>query len=176
MQASYSNIYNAEDGVLIATSNFSPQANAIEAEVAEEVYKPELPKPAAWSDVQFLRWTQRCSALHVSVSGLTHAFRISVVNVPTHRTITEAIGGDRNPDPVSWATRTVFRPTAANAPEQPDNRAFYALLYTPNIRGISWWLIQHKAQMGLRYIDQIAVWSDDQEFYNIYVHISTYTP
>jgi hypothetical protein len=60
-----------------------------------------------------------------------------------------------------------------------DNQALYALLQTPNVRGLCWMLIQHKTQLGLKYIDELSVWEMDQDgtpYYQLYIHIADYDP
>jgi hypothetical protein len=130
--------------------------------------------PDAWSDVIFLKWTQACSAQGgVPVSRLEHVFTTLIINGPTINTLVEAVGSR---DTQLWEERAIFTPTPANGVETADNRAFYALLYTPLIRGLSWWLVQHKTQMGLRYIDSVSAWKDDSGGWNLYVHVATYNP
>jgi hypothetical protein len=101
-------------------------------------------------------------------------FRIFIANDDTQDVLKEALGSRK---PTSWATRVTFVPTPLNGQITDDNYAFYAILATPNVRGIAWMLIQHKnpAQLGLKYIDSISVWLDDG-VYTLYIHIAGWSP
>jgi hypothetical protein len=77
-----------------------------------------------------------------------------------------------------------FTAAAQGVEENDDNRAFYALLSTPNVLGITWLLVQHKPQLGLLYVDSIYVWYDDVEGDTpqedaplmLYVRLEVYSP
>jgi hypothetical protein len=177
MGAAYGNIIDVNDGILIAVGNFSPTGDAVENDVSPSVYNQYIPQPNAYSDLMFLQYSGMCASRNAPVGGLTHVFQVSVINGETADVIEEALA-DR--EPLSWATRVTFTPTPPGTQQTVDNRAFYGLLYTPNVRGIAWLLVQHKAQMGLRYIDAISVWRKlDPEKNTIvdemYIHISPWT-
>jgi hypothetical protein len=139
------------------------------------VYGPALPQPNVWSDVVFLRWLGVSQAHSVNVNTLQHVFRINIANQDTYSVIKQALGS-RNP--TSWATRVTFTPAPFNVNVlTDDNVAYLGLLATPNVRGITWMLIQHKdnSQLGLKYIDSISVWGVAPT-YNIYIHIAGWSP
>lgn len=154
MGAGYGNIFDVNDGILIATDNFSPAADAASNNVAKAVWTQHLPQPNNWSDLMYLQYSGMCVNRGLQPGGLTHVFQVRIRNDHTQSAIDNALNGRR---PTSWSIRVSFTPTLANGVQTADNAAFYSLLYSPNARGLGWLLLQHKYQMGLRYIDQIAV-------------------
>ncbi|KAL4904973.1 hypothetical protein BDW74DRAFT_178540 [Aspergillus multicolor] len=79
-----------------------------------------------------------------------------VTNKETLSVIRRAIGkGETDGDYSSWDD---FAPMDTNRRTfRPGDEAYYALLYTPNGRGIEWMLIQHKAQLGVKTVSEITV-------------------
>ncbi|KAL4977185.1 hypothetical protein BDW66DRAFT_133004 [Aspergillus desertorum] len=46
---------------------------------------------------------------------------------------------------------------------RPGSQGYYALLNTPNGFGIAWFLIQHKAKLGVKTVSEITVFGADGE-------------
>ena len=159
--------------MIIALDNLSPQGNAAASGVAYDDYKGQTPALSAWSDMAFLQFADDCNNSKLQPTKLSSIFRVKVVNPESVDITNEAI-----PDKTqatSWASRVTFTPPADDATQLTDNnKAFYALLYTPNVRGAAWMLVQHKDKLGLKYIDEIGVWfpSSSGGFANMYIHMA----
>jgi hypothetical protein len=126
----------------------------------------------------YLQYALTCESRFSHPGGLTHVFQIDVSNPESLDIIDEVLADYTDgPDPTSWASRAIFRPSLAGvAVDTNENIGFYALLYTPNARGTAWMLAQHKAQMGLRFIDEIALWHvPGRRDPHMYIHIAEYT-
>jgi hypothetical protein len=132
------------------TSIYSPAGNAQARGIASSAYQFKLPKPAAWSDISYLRCLGVCSSHGTSVQTLQHIFQVAVENSDTKAIIARALAGRT---PTSWANKVTVTPAPfISTTLTADNEAFYALARSPNVRGIAWMLIQHKdsSQLGLK--------------------------
>ncbi|KAJ5638650.1 hypothetical protein N7528_001040 [Penicillium herquei] len=150
--AMYSNVFYVDQGhgLIVADENFSPKSRAPEFEGKDIPYV----KLRQWSDVVFLDWQNQCSKTQedksVGHGDITNSnyfirFKFSIVNGDAEEVIGyvtkgQTIGGYNNP--------MVF-----NAGE--DN--FNALLGTPNGGGVAWFLINHKAQLGIKTLASISL-------------------
>ncbi|KAE8378405.1 hypothetical protein BDV26DRAFT_292222 [Aspergillus bertholletiae] len=148
--SSYQSVFNVNAGMIVADNNYSP-----------EYEKPHWPKEAfvplkQWSGVVFLLWERVAMD---DAKDLRHIFRCAVTNPQTLSIMRKAPGEDDNFDywnkygPMKRGGRT-FRPGSIE---------YYALLYSPNGRGIGWMLAQHKSQLGLRTVSSITIFGADGE-------------
>lgn len=73
--------------------------------------------------------------------------------------MSDAIGeGDTFSD---WASLSPLQ--EAGRTFRPGSDGYYALLNTPNGFGLAWFLIQHKAQLGIKTVSEITVSRADDE-------------
>lgn len=143
----YDSLFNLDDGLLVAESNSSPENE--QHDWKEEQYPP-LRK---WSDVISLLWIDAAGS---KAANLKHVIRSVVTNRETLSVMRRAVGeGEFDEKFQDWGK---FDPIDTNGRTfRPSEDAFYALLYTPNGRGIGWSLIQHKAQLGIKTVSEITV-------------------
>jgi hypothetical protein len=157
-------VYGWSSGVILALDNTSPTAEGKEEGVDAQQLNDKLPEPNRWSDIAYLRWSAICAShAGASVASLQYVFRINVENEDTEAMLDEALAGEDVDG--GWSNRATFEPDPPNGgPLTDNNKAFYALLTTPNIRGVCWMLIQHKQQMGIKYISEINVWQNGGDY------------
>lgn len=177
MHGSYRDYFNVKQGAIIADENYSPSGNAEDDDVDVKDYAPVLRnRLTRWADVIFLQYQELCNQQQASLGLLQHVFRAYIINDETREIIAQALSANSRSE-AEWSDKVTFTPTPVGATSTPANKAFYALLATPNVRGVAWMLIQHKAELGLKHIDYIQVFEDDLlGTKNLYVHISPYTP
>ncbi|KAJ9270908.1 hypothetical protein DTO212C5_3133 [Paecilomyces variotii] len=143
--AMYGSAYNLQDGAIISHSAHSPESEA-----------PNLsryPKCRRWSDVTFLQWQHMAQG---NVQNLNHVFRETITNQDTRSIMRRVLG-----KPDSWNDWDELHSASRWRSFYPQSDEFNALLYTPNVRGVAWLLIQHKQQLGRRIITQITTFGAD---------------
>lgn len=128
-----------------------------------------------WADMIFLEYRNDAESSGGTVHALEHVFRHNVRNGDTARCMQEAYEVAGVDEPESWGERLVLTPPRAGEEETALHRAFFSMLYTPNLRGICWMLAQRKGEMGVKFIDKIALW-DNLGLPQIYVHIAPWNP
>ncbi|GAD94426.1 hypothetical protein MYCGRDRAFT_89049 [Paecilomyces variotii No. 5] len=159
----YHNFYDVEDGAIIVSRMTSP-------EEASGYRLPYYPQCRKWSDVTFLEWQELAGG---DIQNLRHVFHSAVVNEDTLELMQDALGEDD----AEWWFNPEYSGIANGRSFFPGQAEFQALLYSPNIRGLAWLLIQHKPQLGLREINKITVFGkiDDQAAYAaLYLEVGPY--
>lgn len=142
-QAQYRNIYNVEDGVILAVANFSPNYEG--PRLDPPVTSPIVPLKQ-WSDVAYLQYVDKASEASVPPSNLKYVFRIQIENEDTISIMTQALEGA----PLS--------PWPGTKVGMSDDRG-KALLSTPNGNGVAWLLAQHKAQLGVKIVTDVTMFA-----------------
>lgn len=124
--------------------------------VAEYTTNPEQEKPdwtpeeypplRKWSDVVSILWID---ATRGNAQNLKHIIRSIITNGETLSVMRRAVGeGEFDEDFKNWGK---FEPIDTNGRTfRPGDEAFYALLYTPNGRGIGWFLFSIRRSWGSR--------------------------
>ncbi|KAJ9222528.1 hypothetical protein DTO169C6_5119 [Paecilomyces variotii] len=138
--AMYGSAYNLQDGAIISHSAHGPE-NAT----------PNLdryPKCRKWSDVTFLQWQHMAQG---NIQNLNHVFQETITNDDTRSIMRKALG-----KPDGWNNWDELHSSSAWRSFYPGSNEYNALLYTPNVRGVAWLLIQHKQQLGRRTISKIT--------------------
>jgi hypothetical protein len=162
----YDNIYSWTSGTMIADSNVSPQGDAANKNIDPSVFGPLLPALRQSSDVICLRWLAVTGSHGQNVGSLQHVFRTNIINSDTIDLVQYVLNGGVVD---GWANRATFTPS----PGEADAASFfYALLNAVNLSGVAWMLIQHKGEMGLKYIDSISIFTEQFGSIVIYIHVA----
>ncbi|KAJ9200983.1 hypothetical protein DTO164E3_3732 [Paecilomyces variotii] len=138
----YYNFYNTQDGAIIVANMNSPEDSA-------DHKLPRYPKCARWSDVTFLQWQQIAGQ---NIGNLKHVFYSAVTNDDTLELMATALDKEEE-----WYYESEYDGLAKGKSFLPGQEQYEALLYSPNIRGLAWLLIQHKPQLGIRRISKITI-------------------
>lgn len=136
-------------------------------EESSEHSLPYYPQCRKWSDVTFLEWQQLAGQ---NIRNLRHVFHSAVTNSDTLELMQDALGEDDE----YWFFNPEYNGIANGRSFFPGQEEFYALLYSPNVRGLAWLLIQHKSQLDLREITRITIFgklSSEAAYAAIYLEI-----
>ncbi|KAL2783350.1 hypothetical protein BJX66DRAFT_349514 [Aspergillus keveii] len=146
--AYYNSLFNIDSGLIVADANSSPRAEK------KDWPAEDLPPLKQWSDVVFLLWQRIAGS---NVQRFQHHIQYAIANTDTVRIMQKAVGED---DTFSdWES---FQPLRGGGKTfRPDSDEYYALLNSPNGFGIAWFLIQHKAQLGIKTVSEITVFGAD---------------
>ncbi|KAB8232368.1 hypothetical protein ETB97_006282 [Aspergillus alliaceus] len=149
-EGSYQSLFNVDAGMIVADDNSSPENE--QPDWVKEAFVPLR----QWSDVIFLLWKRVAKS---NAGGLRHIFQSIVANQQTLNIMRQAIG--EADDFKDWDK---YSPIQENGRTfRPGSDEYYALLYSPNGRGIGWMLTQHKTQLGLLTVSSITVFGSDGE-------------
>ncbi|KAB8276174.1 hypothetical protein BDV30DRAFT_224558 [Aspergillus minisclerotigenes] len=135
----YQSLFNAAAGMIVVDDVISPE-NAKHPDIPIENIVPLR----QWSDVVFLLWDDSTKG---APGGLRHVI------------MRQAIGGANGF--ADWDKYSQMQENGRTF--RPGSDEYYALLYSPNARGIGWLLTQHKTQMGLLTVSSITVFGEDGE-------------
>ncbi|KAK5134328.1 hypothetical protein LTR08_006757 [Meristemomyces frigidus] len=143
--ASYINIFNAADGVIVSGENVGPDAAIREGRNPR--FTGAVIPLKQWSDVVFLDWVDQCRMSAKPVRGLRYLVRSSIFGADVIDTIFRASNGGRAPvagappaAPPVWAHKRRYpRPVDERDLEfgtTSDSSIFFALLGTPQGSGV----------------------------------------
>jgi hypothetical protein len=96
-----------------------------------------------------LQWQN--AAGNANVGRLKYIFRATITNTDTQNIVTEALSRTGR-TLGNWDNRVEF---------SMFTKEGLAILGTPNGSGVAWFLINHKAQMGVKTIGSVFVWAED---------------
>ena len=113
----------------------------------------KIPQLSQWSDIVYLTWKQVTS--EEQRPKLQAICRRAISNSETKNMLARVLQKNFKKDPVAGTGRAPKWPEFKKI--TPDMYGFNALLYTPNIRGIVWLLIQHHDLIGKKTIESITV-------------------
>ncbi|RAR11243.1 isocitrate dehydrogenase [Stemphylium lycopersici] len=138
--ASYSFSINAIDGVVIGLNRKSPKYAA--AERNPPVPNDGLPELSQFSDVAWIKWKERVrvekeAKRKSSIIGLKYFFSVSVENKETISVLLRALH-TTNSGVREWPGVTF----------EDESEEMKAIIGTPNIQGLAYFLVQHKADLG----------------------------
>ncbi|KAL6229447.1 hypothetical protein BDW75DRAFT_245721 [Aspergillus navahoensis] len=146
--AYYHSLFNVNSGLIVADTNSSPRAEK------KDWPAEDLPPLRQWSDVIFLLWQRIAGS---NVQGLQHHIQFSIANEDTVRIMQNAVGEDE-----TFSDWEKFQPLRGGGITfRPGSLEYYALLGSPNGFGIAWFLIQHKAQLGIKTVSEITIFGAD---------------
>ena len=147
-ESPYQNLFNANDGVIIATYNWRPE---------------DLQKKLQWSEIVYQTYL-RNMAPGQSISRLQTVIQVDVVSPGTFLIAKQAyqsIGLDATTDE-GWRKWTLA----------DQQYFFYALLGTDNIKGTVWLLNDHPTTIGKKVITEI--WTRFGNSFDIWINIGPY--
>jgi hypothetical protein len=135
-QGEYGDVFNVDEGVIIAEGNWGPghQNEELERYVPLKQY----------SDVVFLMWQEEAGD---KAKGLKYIFRHNIINPDTTDVVDEVLTR-RGEQLAPWPGLKI----------NMDERDAWVILGTPNGRGAAWLLIQHKVQLGLKSLSAVTVY------------------
>ncbi|KAK4545410.1 hypothetical protein LTR36_002760 [Oleoguttula mirabilis] len=150
--ALYNNVHWPADGVLVSVMNYGPSWTVGNHQGSVDPWKGTngkalpLPQLGQWSDVVFLTWKYLTTPQQRA--NLRWVFRREIENDDTNNII-GYVAKKRN--------------VGKARPSDDNDGPVWALLATPNLRGVAWLLAQHKADMGERTVRSIRVWNGGSE-------------
>lgn len=147
--AYYQNSVFPNSGLYIANQNFGPDYMRTQFGMDED----DAPTPPMWrfSDFAFVQWDEVCRASS-NCQPIQYFLRHHVVYPPSFDVARQALRGKNFATIPTWANRAVFTP-------DDDDDGFFAILAGAHGSGAAYFLLQHKAQLGLRRISEITVWA-----------------
>jgi hypothetical protein len=117
----------------------------------------------------FLEWQNQAGGSGGIIPAPKNVLRISVLNTDTLALIDQVMRNlpdtERPPGPAIWGVRL---PPWPGKTFSIDSDAGKVLLASPNGRGTAWFLIQHKAKFGVKWIDQITIFKDRLATYMLF--------
>jgi len=145
--ATFNNVFNPEDGCIIADINTGPRHTSIGG--------PVYPDLQQWSDIVFLNWQAYAGS---EVQNLKWCFRANVQNYKTTEWVREAFRKK------GWTFISAYKTRARRTMGEftTDTDEALAILATPNGLGCAYLLAQHKEQLGVKKISSVYVWSHSQ--------------
>ena len=143
----YGNTYGPQPGIIIANDNSKPEGTAINA----------VP---SWSEVTWQVWKDSCRRTGADPKHLKTVIRDKVINKIAMRIIKQAhdICGK-----TAEGSKAVYRP------DGPSSECFFALLGTPNGKGVAFLLLDHRdlqdglGRKSIKSITTISVPIEDEE-------------
>ncbi|KAL9005629.1 MAG: hypothetical protein Q9188_001585 [Gyalolechia gomerana] len=148
--SAYQNLFNANDGVIIATSNFRKQ---------------DTQKKLQWSDIVYQIYRRNLEPGQ-SLSDLQAVIQVDIVNSGTRnvaRSAYQSIGLDINTDE-EWRRWTITDQTFW----------FIGFLGTDSVKGTVWLLHDHPNEIGKKVITEI--WTRSGDHFDIWLTLGTYDP
>ncbi|KAK2730619.1 hypothetical protein CKAH01_02447 [Colletotrichum kahawae] len=147
--ASYANALVPASGAFIFDEDFSPKYR-------KEVWGlGDVPDLDTMSDVAFFQWIDACKAKNVAPTTLKLIFLSHVTNQKTYDIVVDALKETKHAKVPGWADKAVF---------SMDSRQGQAVLGSVWGAATSWMLIQHKKELGLKKITEVAVWGLNNGF------------
>ncbi|CCF36778.1 hypothetical protein CH063_08273, partial [Colletotrichum higginsianum] len=144
-QAVYENVMVPASGAIVFDQNFSPTSKIARPKAVGTV--PYLDK---LSDVAYFQWQHSCRARGVEQSSLKVVFRSKIIHKGTSDIVIKALKDAAYTRIPGFAEKAVF---------SMDSREGQAILGTVHGSSTAWMLIQHKKQLGLKRISEVAVFS-----------------
>ena len=135
--------------MILAWWKYSPFSQASEQKPPLDPSDP-LPDLKRWSDVAYMVWAAECKKKGQPISNLQHIFSSPFENAESQGIIARAM--ETTMEPPLWSSRKEY---------SMDTDEGKAILGSPNGRGVTLLLIQHKAQLGERTtIEKVAVFGE----------------
>ncbi|KAJ6002620.1 hypothetical protein N7451_005167 [Penicillium sp. IBT 35674x] len=154
--AQYQCWYNVEGGLIIVNLAWSPSyivgensdrewwPEDITQETVTELNVKQL------SDVMYIEWASQAT----DVTTLKYVIHLNVVNLGTRSAMTLAMASRGS----TWSQPEVFYKDG-DGDGDGESTAFDALLGSPNGNAQAWTLINHKAQLGVKTVSSIEIWT-----------------
>ncbi|KAL8720104.1 MAG: hypothetical protein Q9225_002980 [Loekoesia sp. 1 TL-2023] len=146
----YQNLFNANDGIIVATCNYR---------------KLDSQKKLQWSDTVYQAYHRNIRPGQ-SISDLQAVIQVDIVNSGTWnvaRSAYESIGLDINTDE-EWRKWTLV----------DQKNYFYGFLGTDNVKGTVWLLNDHPNEIGKKAITEI--WTRFGNHFDVWITVGPYDP
>ncbi|KAK2035820.1 hypothetical protein LZ31DRAFT_485655 [Colletotrichum somersetense] len=141
--SSYANVHVPASGAIIFDNDTSPEA------MKNELKLGDVPELHRLSDIAFFQWMDACRTKKVDPKSLKLMFVATVTNVETYNVVVDAL----------LTAKYLWMPNFAQKVEfSMDTRQGQAILGSKWGSVLSWMLIQHKKELGLKKITKVAVW------------------
>jgi hypothetical protein len=152
-------VLNSKAGVLLAECNTTPTAMMNPCRNTDPVKLiAGLPKLRYWSDIAFLQW--KSLAPPTEIPELKIVVRYEVLNADTRAvcsTIVASLRKQRQERANPGISYDDWLPRWPGITFSVDSEDAVALCGTPNGSGVLWLLAQHKAGLGRKTIDKVAL-------------------
>ncbi|KAJ8117173.1 hypothetical protein OPT61_g1559 [Boeremia exigua] len=146
----YNFALNEINGLIIATDRISPQEAG--STLSPPIQGSDLPLVRAFSDMAWMSWEALSDETKTDMKNIRYFMTISIVNTLTQRILSRCI---RDVLPGAWGF-----PAWPGFEFESSSTQGQAILGTPNAQAFSYFLIQHKKQLGDLYISKIRVFHD----------------
>ncbi|KAI5368086.1 hypothetical protein Slin15195_G032200 [Septoria linicola] len=163
--AKFLNTINYDSGVIIAEDNYGPVfMNTLQPRPKA---KDRIVPLRQWSDVIFLQWRETARTQTGGLSSLRrieHVLRDAIANQETIELMRSMIGKEKLDDGDQWPGFHYRYPDAK----------LKAAVGSPNGNGIAWLVAQHKAEIGMKLIDQVNIFNcgSAKPKWCLYFHLS----
>ncbi|KAF0316628.1 hypothetical protein K4K61_006620 [Colletotrichum sp. SAR11_59] len=141
--ASYSNVLVPASGAFIFDEDYSPSFRKSDWGLGD------VPDLDTMSDVAFFQWIDACKAKNIQPNTLKLIFVSHCTNQKTYDIVVEALKATKYNKVPSYADKAVF------GMDTPEGQAILGTVWGS---ATSWMLIQHKKELGLKKIKEVAIW------------------
>lgn len=148
--AAYQNTVFPESGLFIANQNYGPEY--MRQQLGITAAEAPTPPMSRFSDFAFLQWDEVCRASS-NCQPIKYFLRHHVVYEPSFDVARQALRNRNLATIPTWANRETF------TPDDEDDDGFFGILAGAHGSGAAYFLLQHKAQLGLRKVSSITVWA-----------------
>ncbi|KAF9871947.1 hypothetical protein CkaCkLH20_10579 [Colletotrichum karsti] len=145
----YGQMVNPTDGAIVFDGNFSPSY------FNKEFGAGDVPELEKLSDVSFFQWVAACDEKKISAGNIKYAFRAHITYQPSFDIVTKALQNADYQKVPDWDKRATFT---------MDQDSGLGILGSVHGSGVAFFLLQHKAKLGLKRITEVTVWSSTGEF------------
>ncbi|KAK2056645.1 hypothetical protein LY76DRAFT_659246 [Colletotrichum caudatum] len=139
----YANVHVPASGAIIFDNDFSPETFQKEWKLGD------IPKLHRVSDVVFFQWIDACKTKNVDPKSLKVMFISHVLNPETYNIVVDALWSAGHRRMPNFANKVVF------SMDTPEGQAILGSTWGS---ALSYMLIQHKKELGLKKITEVAVW------------------
>ncbi|KAI4936586.1 hypothetical protein J4E85_001916 [Alternaria conjuncta] len=140
---------NPKAGIIFFLTRESPAYAARKLWNVPSVKPDEMPALKSSSDIAWGLWNRHCKE---SLSNINYFFTVAVANPETRKIISRAMGQNAVPNAPGYTFRA-------------GNENFIALLGSPNLVAVMFFLLQHKTRFGHnRWVTEIRVFIPNGDF------------
>lgn len=110
------------------------------------------------SDMAFLEWKRACTKYNTNPKVLKHIFLSVIMTDSTQQVVDHVFHSKMGRVLSSWSDLPLWDQRLTL---QPNTEEFDALLATVQLKGIMWMLLQHREQLGKKYIKKMCIFKDE---------------
>ncbi|KAJ0161715.1 hypothetical protein CTA2_5705 [Colletotrichum tanaceti] len=142
--AIYKNVLNPSEGVIIFDWNISPKEL-----VLNKKQKGNIPELQHLADLLYFQWLKACEVEGAETSNIKTIFRVEVLRQGASHAFREAL---------YWAGISNIPPWEMRVTYSMDTIPGLMILGSPAGIDAAYFLIQHKAEFGLKEISEVTLW------------------